>query len=457
MEFLSGDLFYAVAGTFLGFLSGLIPGVGNVVMLLITYPLLIDASLFQMLLFYLAIISSSQFSGSVVATVFGIPGESSSLPAVVEGNRMFNRGVGNFAISNAALGSVCGAFIALAAIYIVLPVSIDLIKNFYNNNWQFAILTLSCLSIIILVGDSVKKNIMVFSIGIFLALIGHHDVPWFVFLPDVFPYEEYPALMSGLPLFPVVVSLYVFPVLLSTYEQFKDFKSEKTYFDNNPLIDHLREFKNNFMSMIRGSVWGCFIGLVPHVGTSISSNLSYAFERKLGIKRGTYHDKGDIKSLVSAETANNGTAMVSLMPLVLLGIPISTSEALLLTFIEANSYIINFKTTIENGMFNELVLYFIVINIVCFVFSWPLVHYVNLLKKVKMTTFLWLTGLTLVVLVYYIGSMTMEADYYITTMLILAPLGYLLRKTEPLVLLIAFVLQTKILASATILYQVHFL
>ena len=112
----------------------------------------------------------------MVATVFGIPGESSSLPAVVEGNRMFNRGVGNFAISNAALGSVCGAFIALAAIYIVLPVSIDLIKNFYNNNWQFAILTLSCLSIIILVGDSVKKNIMVFSIGIFLALIGHHDV-----------------------------------------------------------------------------------------------------------------------------------------------------------------------------------------------------------------------------------------------------------------------------------------
>ena len=58
MEFLSSDLFYAVAGTFLGFLSGLIPGVGNVVMLLITYPLLIDASLFQMLLFYLAIISS---------------------------------------------------------------------------------------------------------------------------------------------------------------------------------------------------------------------------------------------------------------------------------------------------------------------------------------------------------------------------------------------------------------
>jgi len=456
MELLTSDIFYAVAGTFLGFLSGLIPGVGNVVMLMITYPLIIDATLFQMLLFYLAIISSSQFSGSVVATVFGIPGESSSLPAVVEGNRMFNRGVGNFAISNAALGSVFGAFIALAVIYALLPVSIDLIKNFYNNNWQFAILTISCLSIIVLVGDSIVKNIMVFALGIFLALIGHHDVPWFVFLPEIFPYDDYPALMSGLPLFPLVVSLYVFPVLLNTYEQFKDFKSEKNYFDNNPLIDHLREFKNNFMSMIRGSAWGCFIGLVPHVGTSISSNLSYAFERKLGIKRGTYDNQGDIKSLVSAETANNGTAMVSLMPLVLIGIPISTSEALLLTFIEANSYVVNFTTTIENGMFNELVLYFVVINIVCFAFSWPLVHYVNLLKKVKMTTFLWLTGITLVVLAYYVGAMSMEEEYYMATMIALAPIGYMLRNCEPLVLLIAFVLQSKIFASASILYQVHF-
>ena len=83
MELLFGDIWLAVAGTVLGFLAGLIPGVGNVVMLLITYPLISDATLFQMLLYYLALISSTQFSGSVVATVFGVPGESSSLPASI--------------------------------------------------------------------------------------------------------------------------------------------------------------------------------------------------------------------------------------------------------------------------------------------------------------------------------------------------------------------------------------
>lgn len=446
----------AVMGTILGFISGFIPGVGNVVMLMLTYPMLIDASLFQMLIFYLAIISSSQFSGSVVATVFGVPGESSSLPAVVEGNRMFNRGVGNFAISNAALGSVFGAFIALAVVYALLPWSVELIKNFYNNNIQLVILTISCLSIIFLVGNNLWQNILLFSIGIFLSLIGYHNMPWFIFLPEIIPYEKYPELMSGLPLFPVVVSLYVFPVLLKTREQFKDFKSDKLYYDNNPLMDHLVEFKNNFMSVIRGSSFGCFIGLVPHVGTSISSNLSYSFEKRLGIRRGTYNNHGDIKSLVSAETANNGTAMVSLMPLVLIGIPISTSEAVLLTFIEANSYIVDYTTTIESGMFNTLVLYFIAINVACFAFSWPLVHYVNLLRKIKMTTILGLTSVGMIVLTYYVGTLSMEQNYYTLTMILLAPLGYMLRRADPLVLLIAFVLQEKILASANIFYQINF-
>ena len=70
------DSLFVLLGTLLGFVSGIIPGVGNTVMILASYPLLKDATLLQMLLYYLAIISSSQFSGSVVATVFGVPGES---------------------------------------------------------------------------------------------------------------------------------------------------------------------------------------------------------------------------------------------------------------------------------------------------------------------------------------------------------------------------------------------
>ena len=162
------DTLFVVLGTLLGFISGFVPGVGNTIMIVMSYPLIKDASMLQMLLHYLAVISSSQFSGSIVATVFGVPGESSSLPAVVEGNRMFNRGVGNFAISNAALGSVLGSFVALVSVYMVMPFAIDLIKNFYNNNVQIIILFLASTSICFLLDKSILQNILMFSISIFL-------------------------------------------------------------------------------------------------------------------------------------------------------------------------------------------------------------------------------------------------------------------------------------------------
>ena len=66
---------YIMSGTLIGYVAGLVPGVGNTITLLMCYPLIMDASLLNMLLFYVAMISVSQFSGSIVATVFGVPGE----------------------------------------------------------------------------------------------------------------------------------------------------------------------------------------------------------------------------------------------------------------------------------------------------------------------------------------------------------------------------------------------
>ena len=284
------DTLFVVLGTLLGFISGFVPGVGNTIMIVMSYPLLKDASMLQMLLYYLAVISSSQFSGSIVATVFGVPGESSSLPAVVEGNRMFNRGVGNFAISNAALGSVLGSFVALISVYMVMPFAIDLIKNFYNNNVQIIILFLASTSICFLLGKSILQNILVFSIGILLGLIGTNWSPYFVFLPEVIPYETFPLLMHQIPLFPVIVALYVFPTLLQTAGMFNNYTSNLEYEDKNSFYEHLKEFLKHLPSSLRGSAFGAFIGLVPHIGSNVSSNISYAIEKKMRVKQGSYHD-----------------------------------------------------------------------------------------------------------------------------------------------------------------------
>lgn len=450
-----GDATHVLAGVACGYFSGFIPGVGNLVTLFLVYPLLLDSTLLQLLLFYMALTSVSQFSGSVVATVFGVPGEASSLPAVREGKRLFSRGLGNIAISNAAIGSMIGAFIALGMVLLALPSAVELIVKFYNNNVQSVILLLASFSVILLLGHSKIQNIFVFALGFLLSCIGEMSVPPTVFAYDYLPYDTFPELLVGLPLFPVMVSLYVFPVLLQVKAQFKNFETDRVYEDKTPALLHIKEFFKNISSSIRGSIIGSFIGLVPHVGTAVGTNLSYAFERFLGKRKGTYSDNGDIKSLVSAETSNNATNMTGLMPLLLIGIPITGSETLLLAIIEINTYIINYTTTIETNLFLHLCLWFVIVNLIGLILCWPAVKYVNILQKINMNYMLIGTGILLIGLVLYTGSLDYEMWYHLTIMLVLLPLGYLLRKAEPLVLMIAFMLQAKILEAFYAFYQIN--
>lgn len=456
--FLNMDFLHVMGGILAGFIAGLVPGIGNTIMLFLLYPFLLESTLFQMLVFYLGMASVSQFSGSVIATVFGVPGESSSLPAVREGKRLFERGMGNFAISGAAIGSVFGSAISVAVVLSVLPFVVKGIMEYYSATIQFVILWTATLSVCFLLGTSWKQNILVFALGACLGLIGEHNVPWFIFAEDIIPYQTFPSLMEGLPLFPVVVALYVFPTLLMTTQQFKDFRYEnsRNYKDDASMWEHLKHWWKHKWSSVRGSVFGAVVGLIPHIGTGIASNSSYAIEKKLGMKNGTYRDDGDMKSLISAETANNSCTLVLLLPLMLIGIPMSPSETILISLIEMNSYVINWKITLEENLFPRLVNWFVFINIVAIILCWPAVRYVNLLKKLNMNHMLYATGVILVALVLYTGSQQYDMWYHFLVMLLLLPLGYLLRKTETLILLIAFILQDKLLMSSVILYNLHF-
>lgn len=452
------DLIHVMAGIAVGFFAGLIPGIGNTIMLFMLYPFLMESSLFQMLLFYLGMASVSQFSGSVIATVFGVPGEASSLPAVREGKRLFERGQGNFAISGAAIGSVFGSFISVCVIFAVLPYVVHGLMNFYSAEIQMAILWIATCSVVFLLGRSWKENAVVFMIGAFLGLIGQHDIPFFIFGESFIPYDTFTSLYEGLPIFPVVVALYVFPTLLNTREQFKNFKydSDTDYKDNSSFFTHIKHWWINKWASVRGSIFGAIVGLIPHISTGIASNLSYAVEKKIANKKGTYRKDGHMKSLISAETANNSCTLVLLLPLMLIGIPMTASEAILLSLIEMNSYTINWKITLENNFFERLTYWFVFINICAVILCWPMVKYVNVLKKLNMMHMLYVTSIILVGLVIYTGSVQYDTWYHFWVMVLLLPLGYILRKTETLILLIAFILQDKLLMSSVIFYNLHF-
>lgn len=447
-----------LTGTLLGFASGFIPGIGMLMLLLLSYPFILDLNFLHLILFYMCASAASQFSGSIVATVMGIPGESSSLPAVREGNPLFHRGLGHFAISGAALGSLVGAFIVLTGVILLLPYAVELITNYYNNNVQLTVLTFCAFSIIFLFGQrQILLNMALFAFGMFLASVGLNTVPRAVLWVEYLPTSVFPQLNIGLPIFPVIIALYVLPILFKSLGEQQNIKStNKLFIDTAPLKEHIKTFYKNITSVLRGSLVGSITGLIPHIGLTLSSNLAYIWEKRRGLKKGTYTNNGDLKSLIAAETANNGTAFMQLMPLLLIGIPITASEALLLSIIERTSNSFDYTNTISSGMFDTLIFWFIITNILAFTFSWPIIKYVNVLHRFSIKKIFLVTFIVLIGLIFYMGYRTMDEWYYITVFAVLAPIGFLLRRYETLALVVGFILQQKIFESFSIFYQIYF-
>ena len=122
------DLTFMILGIIGGSIAGLMPGVAMSVLMIVCYPFLIPFEVFQIIQFYISAILISQFVGSVVATYFAIPGEMSSIPAVIEGHKMARQGQATQAIFISALGSFIGGAVALGFLGIIWIYSQNIFK-----------------------------------------------------------------------------------------------------------------------------------------------------------------------------------------------------------------------------------------------------------------------------------------------------------------------------------------
>jgi TctA family transporter len=268
-------------------------------------------------------------------------------------------------------------------------------------------------------------------------------------------YKKFYYLHFGLPLYPVVVALFVFPIFLKEWNSPRPDSRVLDRLWDNKFVEHLKEFWRNIGSSIRGTVIGSLCGLVPHMTSTLASNVAYIREMSRSKKRGIYDENGDIKSLVSAETANNAAGLTQLTPLLLIGIPITTSEAIVLNIIENNMEVVNWKTTVESGMFGTLAIYFVVMNALCLLAAWPFAKHLHVLFKVNQKVLYTCTFVLLMCLVFYMGTIVQQQMYYMIVTIALLPLGYLLRRWDTLILIFAFVLQGQIQGALIRLFHMY--
>ena len=206
------------------------------------------------------------------------------------------------------------------------------------------------------------------------------------------------------------------------------------------IVVHIKEFFKNISSSIRGTVIGFCAGFTPGVSTAVSANLAYAIEKWWNRK--TYK-LGDYRSLVSAETANNAGAFSCLLPLMVFGIPLVPSEALLYELASVKGLILGqeFDAT---WFFTNLTPVLFITNFVAVFLAWPLAKYVCYLHKIPSVVFRAIVFLLLITSIYFSGISSFSEWYYLTVFVCLMPVGYALRNYDTLPLVFVFVIQSRL-------------
>jgi putative tricarboxylic transport membrane protein len=200
----------------------------------------------------------------------------------------------------------------------------------------------------------------------------------------------------------------------------------------------LKDWAEAKWAMVRGSIIGFLLGILPGGGAILATFVSYAVEKKIS-RTPEKFGKGAIEGVAGPESANNAAAGGSLIPLLSLGIPPNPVMAMLFSAliihgIQPGPLLIKSHPDIFWGLVSSMYIG----NALLLVLNLPLIGiWVQVLKIPYKVLF------PLIILFCLIGVYSMNNvvfDLYV--MIFFGAAGYLMRKFgyEPAPLILAYVL-----------------
>jgi len=425
------ELIAVSTGLFAGTITGIVPGAGVMVAMIVATPLLIHFDVIQLLLFYMSLASMVQFTGTIPAVYLGVPGETNSLPAVIEGTKFNKRKLAKLAIGICAIGSVLGSLVAVLITFGLISILVEHMTIFFSNATKFY-LYIFIIAFCILVYN--KRKILINSIlcvtGYALSLPGESDIsPEFRYTFGI------DSLQFGIPLIPILIGFLIVPTMAKMF-----YTSNPNVFLPNidvgicKVTKHFR--KKLVASSLRGGFIGYLCGFVPGVSTVLSTNASYSFEKKL-------HPNNPGKLLVASETANNAGQFASMLPLLLIGIPITGSEIVLYSLlVDAGWSPFQFDNVSTNAdmIFKQIVPWFVFANLIGLVVAWPLAKKVLQIFAHNKKYLVVILGVGMLLLNTYLGMLDYRVILYTTCLIVFGCVGLLIRKYETVPLVFMFIL-----------------
>lgn len=314
------NLVYCLIGTIIGTLIGVLPGLGPIATIAMLLPATYALPPLGGLIMLAGIYYGAQYGGSTTAILVNLPGETSSVVTCIDGYQMARRGRAGVALSTAALGSFfagCVGTLLLAAF--AAPLAEIAFK--FGPAEYFSLMVLGLIGAVVLASGSLIKAIAMIVLGLLGGLVGtdvNTGVSRYAF--------NIPELTDGIGFVAVAMGVFGFAEVMGNLEQ----KEHREVFTNK--VTNMFPTKNDFKRMVapvlRGTMLGSALGILPGGGAALASFGAYSLEKKVS-KNSAEFGKGAIEGVAAPESANNSAAQTSFIPLLTLGIPPNAVMALM--------------------------------------------------------------------------------------------------------------------------------
>jgi putative tricarboxylic transport membrane protein len=308
-------------GVLLGTLVGVLPGIGPAAAISLLLPSTMRLDPTSSMIMLSGLYYGVMYGGSTTSILVKIPGEAASVITCLDGYQMARQGRAGPALGIAAFGSFIAGTLGVVGLMLLAP-TLAKFALLFGAPEYFSLMVMSMTLVTYLAHGPVLKSLLAAALGLIFGAVGLDTMT----AKPRFTYDIL-VLRDGLGIVPVVMGLFGVSEVLLNVGMVMDREIFKSKIQH--LLPNRRDWKESSLPIVRGSLLGFFLGIIPGLGTIIPTFLSYGLEKRLS-KEPEKFGSGKIEGVAAPEACNNAAATGNFVPMLSLGIPANAIMAILL-------------------------------------------------------------------------------------------------------------------------------
>src|SRR5688572_4370180 len=323
VAFTPTNLLWCFVGVLLGTVVGILPGLGSPATVAMLLPLTTSMNPTAALIMMTGIFYGAKYGGSTTSILLNLPGEPSSVVTCIDGYQMARQGRAGPALGIAAIASFVAGTVGVVGLMLVAPPLSEFALQFGPPEY-FGLMMVGLTLVVFLTEGSILKGLISCILGLLLSIVG----------ADLFTAESrftfgQVELLDGIDLIVASVGIFAIGEILVNVEQRLTTTLLHVPRGLRNLLPTRQDLKDSRFAFLNGSVVGFLAGTIPGGGATIASFLSYGIEKAVS-RHPEKFGTGVVEGVAAPEAANNSETGGALVPLLTLGIPSSSTTAILL-------------------------------------------------------------------------------------------------------------------------------